>query len=167
MRKGQTVPGDISLNELRRFFHIDTQHYQSLILVALIERLESSPLSQTVGSPGGPKVHEYCVPFERPQGDFFAFEIWQADLRERNRPGETLYPSCLKECEVGSVDTRDQPQTGDDRAPEYTLALYHGILIVVWAWHPGSGCRWRSVRRVCAFEYGQYLNPDGVCQQKS
>ncbi len=68
--------GDIGFNEVRRFFHIDPQHHESLIFVALIERLESGPLSQTVGSPGGPKVHEYRLPFERPQGDFFAFEIW-------------------------------------------------------------------------------------------
>jgi hypothetical protein len=82
-------------------------------------------------SPGGPKIHEYCLPFERPQGDFFAFEIWKADLWERNGPRETLYASCLKEYGVTAVDTRDQPQAGDDREPEYTLALHHGILIVV------------------------------------
>src|SRR5262245_24623538 len=141
VRKGQTVPGDIGFHEVRRFFHIDTQHHESLILVALIERLESSPLSQTIGSPGGPKVHEYSLPFERPQGDFVAIEVRQADLWERNSPGETLYPSCLKEYGVNTVGTRDQPQAGDNRKPEYTLASYHGMPHRRMAWHLGSECR--------------------------
>jgi hypothetical protein len=41
-----------------------------------MERFESGPLSQTVGSPGSPKVYEYYLPFERPQGHFLTFQVW-------------------------------------------------------------------------------------------
>jgi hypothetical protein len=62
-----------------------------------MERFESGPLSQTVGSPGGPKVHEYHLPFERPQGHFLTFQVWQTDLWQRNSTGKTLETSGLKE----------------------------------------------------------------------
>jgi hypothetical protein len=64
--KCQAVLGDIGFHKVRRFPHIDAQHHESLVFVTLIERFESSPLSQTVGSPRGPKIHEYHLPFERP-----------------------------------------------------------------------------------------------------
>jgi hypothetical protein len=82
--------GDIGLNEVRRFSHIDAQHHESLVFVALMECFESGPLSQTVGSPGGPKVYEYYLTFERSQRHFFAFQVWQTDLWDRNSAGETL-----------------------------------------------------------------------------
>jgi hypothetical protein len=56
--------GDVGNECLGRFFDIDVQYYEPLVLVALMERFESSPLSQTMGSPGGPKVHEHHLPFE-------------------------------------------------------------------------------------------------------
>jgi len=74
--KRQTVLGDIGFHAVARFVHINAQHYESLAFVALMERFESVPLSQTVGSPGGPKVHEYHLPFERLQGYLLAFQVW-------------------------------------------------------------------------------------------
>ena len=70
------VLGDISFHALPCFVHINAQHYESLAFVALMERFESGPLSQTVGSPGGPKIHEHHLPFERPQGHFLTFQVW-------------------------------------------------------------------------------------------
>jgi hypothetical protein len=64
--KRQAVLGDIGFHKVRRFSHIDAQHHESLVFVTLIERLESGPLSQTMGSPCGPKIHEHHLPFERP-----------------------------------------------------------------------------------------------------
>jgi hypothetical protein len=84
------VLGDIGFHEVRRFAHIDAQHHESLVFVTLMECFEGDPLSQTVGSPGGPKVHEYHLPFERPQGHFLAFQVWQTDLWHRNSTGKKL-----------------------------------------------------------------------------
>ena len=72
--------GNIGFHEVWRFAHIDAQHYESLVFVALMERFESGPLSETVGSPGGPKVQEDHLPFERLQGHFLALQVWQTDL---------------------------------------------------------------------------------------
>jgi hypothetical protein len=80
VRKSQSVLGNIGFYEVQRFAHIDTEHHESLVFIALMERFESGPLSQTVGSPGSPKVHEYHLSLERPQGHFLAFQIRQTDL---------------------------------------------------------------------------------------
>jgi hypothetical protein len=80
VRKCQAVLGNIGFHEVQRFAHIDTKHYESLVFIALMQRFESGPLSQTVGSPGGPKVHKYHLSLERPQGHFLAFQVRQTDL---------------------------------------------------------------------------------------
>jgi hypothetical protein len=64
MRKRQAMLNDVGTDRLWRFFDIDAQDYEPLILVALIECFESGPLSQTMGSPGGPKVYEHHLSFE-------------------------------------------------------------------------------------------------------
>ena len=73
--KVRRVFRNIGFDQARRFFDVEPQHHQPLVLVALMQRFESGPLSQTMGSPGGPKVHEYHLPFERPQGDVLPVQI--------------------------------------------------------------------------------------------
>ena len=74
------VLGNIGFDQVRRLLDVDAQDHEPLVLVALIERFESCPLSQTVGSPGSPKVHEHYLSFERLQGHCVALQVWQTDL---------------------------------------------------------------------------------------
>jgi len=134
--KCQPVLGDIGFDQVRRFLNVDAQHHESLVLVALIECFESGPLSQTVESPGGPKVYEHYVALKRPQGHLLPFQVGQADFWQRYSARHTLKLRRLKRICVGplhTTDAPDEPQAEHDNQPEYALPLHDGIPFVMRA----------------------------------
>jgi len=156
------VLGSIDFDQVWRFSDVDAQYHKPLVLVALIERFESGPLSQTVGSPGGPKAHEHHLPFKRPQGDLPAFQIWEADVWQRHSAGQALKLCRFKRICVGPLDTNDapgEPQAKHESQPEYALLLHDGMPFVM--------CARLVAKLVQMFEERQYLNPNGIRKQKA